>query len=55
MNIIKNKISERLYPIIICNFVEDDVAYLILRHQILYPVEYGLSSAFVNDVNMVVH
>lgn len=55
MDIIKNRISEELYPIIIRNFVEDDIEHLILRHQILYPAEYGLSSAFANDVNMVIH
>ncbi|TCO72154.1 GNAT family N-acetyltransferase [Marinisporobacter balticus] len=55
MGVIKNRISESLYPITIRNFVDDDIDYLILRHQILYPAEYGLSSAFVNDVNRVVH
>lgn len=55
MNVIKSRISEKLYPITIRNFVEDDIEHLILRHQVLYPAEYGLSSTFVKDVNVVIH
>lgn len=54
MNIIKDRISESLHPIIIRNFVEDDINYLISQHQILYPDECGLSSAFVSNVNIVI-
>jgi len=55
MSVIKNRVSESLYPITIRNFVEEDIDYLILQHQIIYPAEYGLSSAFVNDVNKIIH
>ncbi|SEW33531.1 bifunctional helix-turn-helix transcriptional regulator/GNAT family N-acetyltransferase [[Clostridium] fimetarium] len=55
MSVIKKRVSESLYPITIRNFVKDDIEYLILRHQILYPSEYDLSSVFVNNVNTVIH
>lgn len=54
MNMIKNKISESLYPIIIRDFIQEDIDYLISQHQMLYPAEYGLSSDFVNNVNIVI-
>lgn len=55
MDVIKSRISENLYPITIRDFVEDDIEYLVLKHQILYPAEYGLSSAFADDVNIIIH
>lgn len=55
MEIIKNRISEIINPIIIRNFVKDDIDYVIYRHQILYKDEYGLSSAFSDYVDKGVH
>lgn len=55
MKIIKNRISESLYPITIRNFVPEDIDYVISRHQNLFPSEYGLSSLFIKDVDKVVN
>ncbi|MFA9378705.1 MAG: GNAT family N-acetyltransferase [Lachnotalea sp.] len=54
MNVIKSRITESMYHVTIRNFVQDDIEYLILRHQSLYPVEYGLSSIFADSVKLVV-
>ena len=55
MNIIKNRVSESMNPVVIRNFNEDDVDYLILRHQTIYPAEYGFSQNFANDVDRIIH
>lgn len=55
MLLIKDRVSESLYPVVIRDFNDDDVDYLIKRHQTIYPTEYGFSSAFADDVDRIIH
>lgn len=55
MQIMKDRISEIINPITIRSFTEDDIDYVICRHQILYREEYGLSNIFGDYVEESVH
>ena len=36
------------------NFNKEDIEYLILQHQTIYPTEYGFSSTFAEDVDRII-
>ncbi len=55
MEVIQNRISNAVSPIIIRNFIKSDIDYVIMRHQDLYEKEYGLSSVFRSYVEKNVH
>lgn len=55
MAVIKNVISDSVTPIIVRNFIAEDIDYVISRHRVLYEEEYGLTPVFSYYVEKGVH
>jgi DNA-binding MarR family transcriptional regulator/ribosomal protein S18 acetylase RimI-like enzyme len=55
MDLIKNTLAEGVNPIVIRNFVDSDIDYVISQHCRLYEEEYGLTSVFSEYVDTGVH
>lgn len=55
METVKSILADSINPILIRNFIDEDIDYVISRHRILYAEEYGLTSAFSDYVDKGVH